>query len=297
VKLRRGPAKKPLILFYNRPDWFDLELGECVAACEVSTDQEWLPKADAVIFHVPGLEYPFTIDKPKRQVWAAYSQESDVNHPLLRIPRFMEHFDYTMTYRLDSDFPFPYFGPQMPARLLQPPIPKDAAALAAYFASSTANQSRRTQYVWWLMQHMPVDSYGKQLQNRFLPRDEGRSTKLETIAHYKFTLAFENSISHDYVTEKFFDALIVGSVPVYLGAPNVDDLAPADHCYINARDFPRAQELARYLRWLDENPDEYEGYLAWKQRGLRPGFLEMAERLRVSQLCKLCMALHSRSKP
>ena len=34
---------------------------------------------------------------------------------------------------------------------------------------------------------------------------------------YKFYLAFENSVCAEYVTEKFFNALADGLVPVFLG--------------------------------------------------------------------------------
>ena len=59
-----------------------------------------------------------------------------------------------------------------------------------------------------------------------LEADKGSATKLETIKAYKFTLALENAIAEDYVTEKVYDPLIASSVPVYLGAPNIDDFAP-----------------------------------------------------------------------
>lgn len=34
--------------------------------------------------------------------------------------------------------------------------------------------------------------------------------KVETLKHYKFSLAFENSNEEDYVTEKFFQSLVAG---------------------------------------------------------------------------------------
>ena len=34
--------------------------------------------------------------------------------------------------------------------------------------------------------------------------------KLETLKHYRFSLAFENSNEEDYVTEKYFQSLVAG---------------------------------------------------------------------------------------
>lgn len=41
---------------------------------------------------------------------------------------------------------------------------------------------------------------------------------LRLMAKYKFTLAFENALGEDYITEKFWRPLKLGSVPVYLGS-------------------------------------------------------------------------------
>jgi hypothetical protein len=108
------------------------------------------------------------------------------------------------------------------------------------------------------MKYAKVDSYGDILRNRELPEvDCGRDTRLATLARYKFTLAFENSIAPDYVTEKFFDPLIAGSVPVYLGAPNVSDFAPADRCFINVADFSSPAALAAHLNILIQDAEAY----------------------------------------
>ena len=64
---------------------------------------------------------------------------------------------------------------------------------------------------------------------------------MQTIAGYKFTLAFENAVAEDYVTEKLYHPLVAGSVPVYLGAPNVGQLVPASDCYIDVNDFSGPQ--------------------------------------------------------
>ena len=47
-----------------------------------------------------------------------------------------------------------------------------------------------------------------------MPKGVGGSMqKINTIAKYKFMLAFENQNAQDYVTEKFFHTLYSGSVP------------------------------------------------------------------------------------
>jgi hypothetical protein len=78
----------------------------------------------------------------------------------------------------------------------------------------------------------------------------------------------ENAIEADYVTEKFFDPLLVGTVPVYRGAPNVTDFAPGQHCFVNANDFDSSGELAKYLKFLDADTDAYRKYLVWREVAL-----------------------------
>ena len=46
-------------------------------------------------------------------------------------------------------------------------------------------------------------------------------TFLRLVSRYKFTLAFENAIADDYITEKLWRPLKLGSVPVYFGSPSV----------------------------------------------------------------------------
>lgn len=50
-------------------------------------------------------------------------------------------------------------------------------------------------------------------------------------AKYKFTLAMENAICDDYVTEKLWRPLRLGSVPIVFGSPKVkvDILSLNDH--------------------------------------------------------------------
>ncbi len=65
---------------------------------------------------------------------------------------------------------------------------------------------------------------------------------------------------------------MAGSVPIYLGAPNVEDFAPGHRCFINLAEFPDPRELANYLKALAEDVEAYRSYFAWKEQPYRPGF-------------------------
>jgi hypothetical protein len=268
----------PVILLYDS-GWGASLLGSAdrCPASELTFHPERLREAEAVVFHVPTAPDIQRIQKFPNQLWVAWSMESCVSYPQLLNLEYMKQFDLTMTYRLDSDLPAPYFGPHTRDELLRPLRLKTATAPAVYFASNAADRSGRMDYVRELMRHLDVDSYGACLKNKELIDDRGRDTKLETFAQYKFTLAFENSIAPDYVTEKFFDPLVAGSVPVYWGAPNIEQFAPGNRCFIDARRFAGPVELAEHLLDLASKPHEYNSYLEWKSRPLRQEFLNKVE--------------------
>ncbi|MCP4403389.1 MAG: hypothetical protein GY801_39540 [bacterium] len=107
-------------------------------------------------------------------------------------------------------------------------------------------------------------------------------------ATYKFDLAFENAIARDSVTEKFFDPLVAGCIPVYLGAPNINEYTPGKHCFINISNFLGPKELADDLIQLDKNDTEYQQYLAWKRQPFKQSFLNMLEQGKEHPFVHLC---------
>lgn len=243
----------------------------------ITTDHRHLADATAVVFHIPSLTQLPTF-KPPGQLWVAWSMEASVNYPLLASPAFMRMFDLAMTYRLDSSVPIPYssyYGAPTDfcAALRKALQPKQRDRLALLFVSSPFNRSRRFEFVGELMHHLNVHSFGRQMNNRTIANDQGRATKLELAASYYFTLALENAIDEDYVTEKFFDPLVAGSVPVYLGAPNVDRFSPGERCFINVNDFASPRALADALIGIAADEDAYASYHAWRERPLRKEFL------------------------
>ena len=282
-----------LILQYN-PMWgshMDPGPQPLPGGWSFSTDPARYREASVVVFHIPTMprwRWPL---KRFGQKWVLWSMESDVYYPRQANPLFRMLFDLTMTYHPSSDVWIPYIFPELPGLLQRPVQPKTADGLVAFFARNAKSRWGRTAYIAELMKHVDVHAYGPCLQNRKLQDDRGAETKRDVISRYKFTIAFENSIGRDYVTEKLFDGLIAGSVPLYFGADNVEEFLPGDRCIINAADFRDPRELAEYLRHLDTHEDEYQQYMAWRNRPLRPSFLAMCESVREHPLVRLCRML------
>ena len=106
---------------------------------------------------------------------------------------------------------------------------------------------------WDRRNHLPA-THRKALRN-LRPADSSVSYlhKHELLAQYRFTLTMENFVYPGYVTEKIFDALAAGSIPVYLGAPDIEDFVPKG-AFIDMREFSDPTALERYL---DEMSQEY----------------------------------------
>lgn len=289
-----------LILFYDTLWNAPLEMVALPPGYEITADRRQYHKANAVVFHLPQWKWQPRFFLPKKmpeQIWVAWSMECQENYPRLKDENFMRAFDLTMTYQLDADVPALYFDGRVQdivRTLKEPPQPKTARAPVVAFVSSRINSSGRREYMRELMRHVEIDSYGKFLNNARLAKDRWRATKLDTIARYKFTLAFENAIARDYVTEKFFDPLLRGSVPIYLGAPNVETFAPGDKCYLNVNDFESPRALAAYVQFLARDADAYNEYFAWKQKPFRPAFRELTERYGEPPQVRLCRAVAAR---
>ena len=47
------------------------------------------------------------------------------------------------------------------------------------------------------------------------------------LAKYKFTMATENAVCDDYITEKYWRPLRAGSVPIVFGSPKIKASRPA----------------------------------------------------------------------
>jgi Glycosyltransferase family 10 (fucosyltransferase) C-term/Fucosyltransferase, N-terminal len=285
-------GRGPLILFYNSlfnggPD----TPADCGTPCTFTTDADAYDLADAVVFHLPTLGGRSLPRKREGQLWLAWSMESRVMYPLLDDAEFMAQFDLTMTYERASDIWMPYFGPGTVPGLRREVTPRTASSPVVYLQSNPHDRCERLSYAAELMTVVRVDSFGRVHRNQTSRIAPGWRPRQELYSKYKFTLAFENSFAEDYVTEKLYEPLTAGSVPVYRGTEDVAELAPAPGCYIDARAFSSARELGTYLNHLDTHDDEYLAFHEWRARPFSASFQRHLALLREHPFCRLAKAV------
>ena len=120
-----------------------------------------------------------------------------------------------------------------------------------------------------LSKYKQVDAPGRSMNNMpgidVLYSGGKWEIKKQFLSAYKFTIAFENDIFPGYQTEKLYDAMMAGSIPVYCGDPFVGDIFNTKS-FINAADYLPPQN-----RWLSRKM-ESSGQMDFED--IRPAFLK-----------------------
>lgn len=105
---------------------------------------------------------------------------------------------------------------------------------------------------WNKRPFFPYWFYQKSIQKAYKGPTDNRIKKL---SEYKFAIVFENSVVPGFITERIFDSFYAGTVPVYLGAPDVTEYIPKN-CYVDVRDFKGYEELRTFLKSLSDSEIE-----------------------------------------
>lgn len=81
--------------------------------------------------------------------------------------------------------------------------------------------------------------------------------KIKFMKERKFNLCYENSSYPGYATEKLYQALYAGTVPIYWGSPTIAiDFNPK--AFVNRHDFDEDYEMFQYIEYLDNKPSAYD---------------------------------------
>ncbi|XP_075466750.1 GDP-fucose protein O-fucosyltransferase 4 [Ascaphus truei] len=228
--------------------------------------------------------YEAPLPRLSHQTWALFHEESPMNNYVLSHLPGIKLFNYTATFRRESDYPLTLQWLPTIGYLQNSAVPlaeknqwrKNGYAPVLYMQSHCDVPSDRDRYVKELMKYIQVDSYGQCLNNHHFPSKRLEDTSTATTedpefmaftARYKFHLAMENAICADYLTEKLWRPMHLGAIPVYRGSPSVKDWMPNNLSIIMIDDFPSPKELAEFISSLDGDDDEYLKYLKYKKPG------------------------------
>ncbi len=123
------------------------------------------------------------------------------------------------------------------------------------FVVSNANgNSLRLDFFKRLSKYKKVASGGRLMNNIGMPN--GVPDKMAFISKYKFNIAFENSASPGYTTEKMIEPLSAFSVPIYWGNPLIEREFSKE-CFICVKDRNDVERAVEEIVSLDKDDDAY----------------------------------------
>ena len=121
--------------------------------------------------------------------------------------------------------------------------------------TSKINYGRRTELGEILSLNKNIDIFGIHWENN------GENIKGEAwnkhvgLDDYKFSICCENTIQKNYISEKFWDAVLTDTVPIYVGCLNINEYISPD-CYINLTNLT-FDEMIEKINNIIDNSDIY----------------------------------------
>ncbi|XP_061600393.1 4-galactosyl-N-acetylglucosaminide 3-alpha-L-fucosyltransferase 9-like [Cololabis saira] len=232
-----------------------------IEGCVITADRSLYSKSHGVIIHHHDISANLSnlprTQRPPFQKWIWMNMESPTHSP--KHPGIGNLFNLTLNYRRDADIALPYGS--IIAAETKNFVPPTKDKLICWFVSNWNQDHERVKYYDELKNHVEIHAYGNAFGSHISDEDY-----FSTMGSCKFYLAFENSIHKDYMTEKLYNPLSVGTVPVVLGPPrkNYENFVPGN-AFIHVDDFSSPKELAEYLLLLDQNMAIYLQYFEWRR--------------------------------
>ncbi|XP_078487670.1 3-galactosyl-N-acetylglucosaminide 4-alpha-L-fucosyltransferase FUT3-like [Ciona intestinalis] len=309
------------ILFWVAPfGWrtqnkIDKELcGDCI----VTYDQNDLNRAEAVILHFNVATKHGIPDKSRRkpnQMFTFYSMENPWSVSVLRSMSFKvfdNYFNWTMSYRRDSNIYCPYIAwfeedglfngdtsKHYSQQVVKDILSKKQSDVLAWCLVSNCGSTPGAKIRQVLVQEM--ENAGLTIDKRGGCFGKPLSQDISVFGvKYKFYLAFENGVHcRDYITEKLWSNSFVGGVvPVVWGSKreDIEAVAPVGS-FILYEDFNSSAELVKYLQYLNTNDTAYAEYFNWrlKQPTIEEfPLIEYKGYRRNTGLCQMCRLLRQK---
>lgn len=121
-----------------------------------------------------------------------------------------------------------------------------------YVISNALSDPARDEMISVLEGYKQVDSGGRYHNNVGGPVAD----KIEFQKNYKFTMAFENTGTRGYTTEKIIQAFASSTIPIYWGNPDIaSEFNPK--AFINCHDFESFDAVLEEVKRIDNDDDAF----------------------------------------
>lgn len=171
-------------------------------------------------------------------------------------------------------------------------IDYDSAENAASYIvneNCRAQSSKRQKWLDGVKEHFTVASFGSCDHNTDTKLNiKDASDRIQLLKKYRFNLAFEAVAEKDYITERVWEALQAGTVPVVVGAPNILEHVPLNSV-ISSSNFQDFEDMGTYIKEVAENMTLWESFHAWRNNPDEiKAFEERYDFTRTSPSCRIC---------
>lgn len=211
-----------------------------------------------------GESYPIFEHTPFCDAYIGFDYEEDVPKDLkyMRYPLYtLYHYDHLNRYNVSS------FEELRNKFIVKNPKKKFSAVV------SNPNNRFRKSLIEHLVRNNFCDSGGA-VANNIGEIGWSFDAKMNLCASCMYGIAFENVQKKGYITEKIYEALMVGAVPYYWGAPDItQEFNPNSYFIFDASSQEKAnqslQEMTQRLEDLDlfetmRNVDPFTGFKSEK---------------------------------
>lgn len=120
-----------------------------------------------------------------------------------------------------------------------------------------------------IQKNVNIDYYGG--WDRFFNLENVKNSplKIDTVKNYKFTLIMENEYRKNWISEKFYDAILWNTIPIYYGCKNVSEIYP-NGGYIEILDLNNIENI---VNDVINNADDYYDTLLPKLKEIKYQYL------------------------
>ncbi|XP_032523160.2 alpha-(1,3)-fucosyltransferase C-like [Danaus plexippus] len=275
--------------------------------CYITYDKHFLSEdhryLDAVIFNARDvITYPeLNLTRSQNQIYIFHSMDSSENFPICN-SFYDNFFNYTWTYKLNSDIPDPLLnifdanntlvGPKRNMnwiinmthneRVLRKVKEKKNAV--AWMSTKCKTKVKYEDFLREFAKELKgynhtLDIFGA-CGNKKCP--ESRKTNCYTTIerNYFFILILEDSYAEDYVTAKLVKAMTHVTIPIILGSSNYNSFLPPGS-YINAQSYDM-KKMGAIIDYLIRYPTTYSYFFDWKNHY----YYTVRPRLRFCDVCE-----------